>query len=59
MKRFLLLFVLLAAGLGRVGAADEAKRYNVLFVIADQWRAQAFGFEVRGSDQAVSAIGRV
>ena len=32
------------AGIGRLGAADQGARPNILFVIADQWRAQAFGF---------------
>ncbi len=32
------------AGSEPLGAADQAARPNILFVIADQWRAQAFGF---------------
>ena len=31
-------------GIVRLGAADRGARPNLLFVIADQWRAQAFGF---------------
>jgi arylsulfatase A-like enzyme len=43
LRSTLLLLSITLAGLGRLHA-DDAKRYNVLFVIADQWRAQAFGF---------------
>ena len=43
---FSIMFIALTfAGSGRLGAADQAAQQpNILFVIADQWRAQAFGF---------------
>ena len=39
-----------ALGAGRLAAAQQPPRPNVLFVLADQWRASAFGF---GSDKVV------
>lgn len=42
-RQFLLIVILGAAG-GQLSAAERTARPNILFVIADQWRAQAFGF---------------
>jgi hypothetical protein len=42
MKRFLCAAMILAGGSAAVGANDT--RPNVLILIADQWRAQAFGY---------------
>lgn len=39
-----LLIVILGAACAQLPAADKPARPNILFVIADQWRAQAFGF---------------
>src|SRR5207248_5706194 len=42
--RFASLLFALLLGLGRAACAAEPDKPNILFVIADQWRAQAFGF---------------
>jgi arylsulfatase A-like enzyme len=42
--RFRAFFHLLAAGFAGLTSAAEQTKPNILFVIADQWRAQAFGF---------------
>ncbi len=45
MKRILApLVTLLLAQAAHLSAAPEARPLNVVFIIADQWRAQAFGF---------------
>ena len=41
--RFAILFILLGR-LAEPGRAAESARPNIVFIIADQWRAQAFGF---------------
>jgi arylsulfatase A-like enzyme len=42
---FTTMFVALTmAGSDRLGAAEQSRRPNILFIIPDQWRAQAFGF---------------
>ena len=34
----------MAAGLPAMALAEEQKDYNVLFILCDQWRAQATGY---------------
>ena len=41
----------MAAGLPAMALAEEQKDYNVLFILCDQWRAQATGYA--GDENAV------
>jgi arylsulfatase A-like enzyme len=44
MKKQFVFSVLAAFFCGQILAADRTDRPNILFIVADQWRAQAFGF---------------